>query len=161
MLRITVLCVGSIKENYLKDALKEYSKRLGKYSKFEVVEVEEYKMTKEVPSISEIGICIDKEGDKILQKIPKKSYVISMCIEGKMYSSEELCGLISGKMTEGKGNICFIIGGSWGLSNKIKEISDLRLSMSKMTFPHQLARVMLSEQIYRAFQIMTCGKYHK
>lgn len=161
MLKITVLCVGNLKEKYLKDACCEYLKRLSKYCSVEIVEVEEYKMTKNNPSDAEINVCKDKEGERIISKINKNSYVISMCIEGKMFSSEDFSKLISTKMVEGVGNVCFIIGGSWGLSDKVKKMCDLKMSMSKMTFPHQLARVMLCEQIYRIFQIINSGKYHK
>ena len=161
MLKITVLCVGNLKEKYLKDACCEYLKRLSKYCSVEIVEVEEYKMIKNNPSDAEINVCKDKEGERIISKINKNSYVISMCIEGKMFSSEDFCKLISTKMVEGVGNVCFIIGGSWGLSDKVKKMCDLKRSMSKMTFPHQLARVMLCEQIYRIFQIINSGKYHK
>lgn len=161
MLKITVLCVGNLKEKYLKDAVCEYLKRLDKYCNVEVVEVEEHKLTKNNLYPSDISICLDKEADKIISKIPKNSYIISLCIEGSMYSSEGFCKLISEKMIDGAGSMCFIIGGSWGLSNKIKNLSDVKLSMSKMTFPHQLTRVILCEQLYRVFQILNCGKYHK
>ena len=161
MLKVTILCVGKLKEKYFKEAVDEYIKRLNGYCNIKVIEVEEHKIFKDNPSVLEINICKDKEGEKIFSKIPKNSYIISMCIEGIVLSSEQLCELISAKMIDGVVNICFIIGGSWGLSDKIKLKSDLNLSISRMTFPHQLARIILCEQIYRIFQIMNSGKYHK
>jgi len=112
-------------------------------------------------SNGQIEAALTAEADEILSKIPKGSEIISLCIEGKLYSSEELCEIIEGNANVGSGSVTFIIGGSFGLSEKIKSKSKIRLSMSKMTFPHRLARVMLLEQIYRAYQIKTGSRYHK
>lgn len=160
MVRVTILCVGKLKEKYLRDACDEYSKRLGAFCKLNIVELGEEK-TPEKASHAQISHTIEAEGERILQKIPNGAKVITMCIEGKEMSSEALGNEISRMQVTGDSHIVFVIGGSWGLSDKVKSRSDLRLSMSKMTFPHQLARVMLLEQIYRAFQIISGGKYHK
>lgn len=160
MNNITVVCIGKLKEKYLVDACNEYIKRLNAFCKINIIELPLSKVSNN-PSQSEIQNAIENEGQKILSKIPNSSKIISMCIEGKQQSSEELGELISNYSLNGSSNITFIIGGSFGLSNKIKDKSDFKLSMSKMTFPHQLARVMLLEQIYRAFQIINNGKYHK
>ena len=124
------------------------------------MELPEYKLQND-PSESEITVCIRREGEEILAKIPRDALVIPMCIEGKQLSSEELSEELSSAGVRGISQVCFIIGGSYGLSDAVKAAGKLRLSMSKMTFPHQLARVMLFEQIYRAFSIASGGKYHK
>lgn len=160
MLSVNIICVGNLKEKYLKDAIAEYSTRLTPFCRFSVVELPEYKLPQN-PSESQIEKAIEEEGKKILEKISRNSFVIPMCIEGKNLSSEELSQKLSRVSVEGKSAVDFIIGGSFGLSNEVKARGDLKLSMSRMTFPHQLARVMLTEQIYRAFQISTGGKYHK
>lgn len=160
MIKIKIICIGSLKETYLKEAFYEYQKRLTSFCKFELIELNEYKL-KNNPCDSEIKICINSEGDKILSKIPANSHCISLCIEGNELSSEKFAKHIEDISINKTGEIIFIIGGSYGLSEKVKKQSDFLLSISKMTFPHQLARIMLSEQIYRAFQIMSGGKYHK
>ncbi len=160
MLTVNLICIGTVKEKYLRDAIGEYSTRLTPFCKFNIVELSEYKLSQN-PSQSEIDKCIEEEGKKILSKITKGSFVIPMCIEGKTLSSEALSQKIDTIAIEGKSAVDFIIGGSFGLSDEVKKKGDFRLSMSPMTFPHQLARVMLCEQIYRAFQISTGGKYHK
>ncbi len=160
MISVNIICIGSLKEKYFKDAVLEYSKRLSAFCKFKIVQLDEHKLPQN-PSESEILQGIDIEGEKIKSKISKNSYVISMCIEGQIISSEKLASQIQDVSLQGISNIDFIIGGSFGLSNEIKNLSNFRLSMSKMTFPHQLARVMLCEQVYRAFQISSGGKYHK
>ena len=144
----------------MRDAMAEYMKRLSPYCKISVLELPESKVSAS-PSSSEIENAIIDEGKKILAKIPSGSYVFSMCIEGKQLSSEQLADQILHVTVSGKSSIVFIIGGSFGLSDDVKKLSDFKLSMSKMTFPHQLARVLLTEQLYRAFSINNNGKYHK
>ncbi len=161
MIRVNIICIGKIKEKYFTDAIAEYSKRLSAFCKFSIIELGEEKIRSNSPNKSQINEVIEAEGKRILQKINSSDYVAAMCIEGKMMSSEELADVISNTAVTGKSTVSFIIGGSYGLSSNVKNRSDLRLSMSRMTFPHQMARVILSEQIYRAFEILTNGKYHK
>lgn len=161
MLSINIICIGKLKEKYLQMACDEYIKRLGAFCKIKVVELNEYKVPSN-PSQSHIDKCIVSEGEMILSKINNQSsYNIAMCIEGKMLSSEKLAEKFNEISLNGKSEINLIIGGSFGLSDDVKKKSDFKLSMSPMTFPHQLARVMLLEQVYRAFQINNNGKYHK
>ncbi len=160
MITINVLCIGKLKEKYLKDASNEYEKRLSSFCKLNIIELNEYKIS-ENPSESEIKTCIEKEGFSILSKIPKDSFVIPLCIEGKQYPSVSLAKEIEKLSILGTSSFTFIIGGSYGLYDEVKNKGKIKLSMSKMTFPHQLARIMLLEQIYRCFQINSNGKYHK
>lgn len=160
MLKVSVVCVGKLKEKYLKDAVAEYSKRLTSFCKFEIIEVDEEKTT-DVPNDSQIENILSCEGKRILSKIDKSSRVCAMCIEGKQQSSEKLAAFLKEEAVSGVSHIVFVIGGSWGLSDEVKKRADIRLSMSEMTFPHQLCRVMLCEQIYRAFSINAGSKYHK
>ncbi len=160
MQTIKIICVGNLKEKYLVSAVEEYKKRLKSFCDFEIVEIAEQRLS-ENPSLSQKEIALQKEAEKIAEKIPKGSAVIAMAIEGKHFSSEELAEKISSFAVNGKSKIVFLIGSSFGLCEKLKQQSDLKLSMSKMTFPHQLARVMLCEQIYRAFGIINHTKYHK
>lgn len=160
MTSITVIAVGKLKEKQFVPAMEEYLKRIGGYCRVNVVEIKEAHLPQN-PSQSEIASAIEQEGSRILDRLDTKSCIVSMCIEGKMLSSEQLSDFFKQVELERSGNITFIIGGSWGLSEEVKAKSQLRLSMSRMTFPHQLARVMLVEQIYRALQIMSGGKYHK
>ena len=160
MLSVSVLCIGKLKEKYLKDACIEYSKRLTAFCKLEIVELAEERIS-DNPSQSEINRVVEAEGKRLLQKAEKCDAIITMCIEGKQLSSPELADFIDKTTVSGVSSIAFVIGGSYGLSDEIKAKSKLKLSMSKMTFPHQLARVMVLEQIYRAFQISSGGKYHK
>ena len=160
MLSVTILCVGKLKEKYLTDACGEYLKRLSAFCKPTVTELPEYRLP-DNPSEAEIQKCIEKEGESILVKIPKDAYVLPMCIEGKMLTSPQLAEKLREIPLAGKSHVVFIIGGSCGLSDAVKARGDLRLSMSPMTFPHQLARVMLLEQIYRGFMINAGNKYHK
>ena len=159
-MNITVIALGKLKEKYLKDAISEYSKRIGAYGKLDIVELTPVRLS-DSPSQTEIDNALSKEAEEIKKKIPNGSYVFSLCVEGKQKSSEELAKTIQDVTLNGKSNIVFIIGSSFGLSPEIKKLSDSRLSFSPMTFPHQLMRVLLLEQIYRAFQINTNGKYHK
>lgn len=160
MLSVTILCVGKLKERYLTDACNEYCKRLTAFCKISVVELPEYRLP-DNPSEAEIQKCIIKEGESILAKIPKDAYAIPMCIEGKMLTSQQLADKLAEIPVMGKSHIFFVIGGSCGLSDAVKARGDFRLSMSPMTFPHQLARVMLLEQVYRGFMILAGNRYHK
>lgn len=159
MLNVNIICIGNLKEKFFTDALTEYKKRLGRYCKLEVVELPEEKIADNVTQ-SQIDKTLTKEGEKILSKIGKSDYVVAMCIEGKQLSSEELSKKLE-DISLTHSTVNFVIGGSWGLSPDVKKRADMRLSVSKMTFPHQLFRVMLSEQIYRAFSITANAKYHK
>ncbi|MBQ5445874.1 MAG: 23S rRNA (pseudouridine(1915)-N(3))-methyltransferase RlmH [Lachnospiraceae bacterium] len=159
-MNITIICVGKIKEKYLTDAIKEYSKRLSKYCKLNIIEVADEK-TDENASDNLNEIVKDKEGERILKNIKDNSYIITLEIGGKMLSSEELAGKIDEITMFENSNITFIIGGSLGLSKNISNISNYKLSFSKMTFPHQLMRVILLEQIYRSFRILKNEPYHK
>lgn len=160
MLNITIIAVGKLKEQYLRDASAEYQKRLSTLCKLNIVEINPEKLS-DNPSAKEIENALNNEAKKIIEKIPKGAKVYSMCIEGKQRTSEELSREIDNLALEGVSNIVFIIGGSFGLSDEVKRLSAFRLSMSKMTFPHQIARIMLLEQIYRATQISIGTKYHK
>lgn len=159
MLNVNLICVGSLKEKFFSDAVNEYKKRLSRYCKFNIIELPEEKISDQETQ-SAIEKTLFKEGERILQKISKSDYVIAMCIEGKQLSSEELSNKLS-DISMTSGTLDFVIGGSWGLSDDVKRRADFKLSVSKMTFPHQLFRVMLCEQIYRAFSITANAKYHK
>lgn len=159
MQNVNLICVGSLKEKYLIDAVAEYKKRLYRYCKFQIIELSEEKITdNDTPSA--IEKTLSKEGERILAKIGKSDYVIAMCIEGKQLSSVALSEKLS-DISMCSGTVDFIIGGSWGLSDDVKRRADFKLSVSPMTFPHQLFRVMLCEQIYRAYTISANAKYHK
>ena len=160
MLSIRLICVGKLREQFYVDAFAEYSKRLSAYCKFECVELNETKLGSS-PSDKEIAAALDKEAVDIERALGKDAYVIAMCVEGKQLKSEDFAQKINSLAVSGRGRICFVIGGSFGISQRIKQRADMRLSMSKMTFPHHLARVMLAEQIYRAFKIIKGSKYHK
>lgn len=158
-MKITILCVGKIKEKFYVDAIAEYSKRLSRYCDLTITEVMDEK-TKEQASDNEIEIVKVKEGEK-LEKHIKDGYVICLAIEGKQMDSVELSDKIKQLGVSGQSHIYFIIGGSLGLSKKILDRADYKLSFSKMTFPHQLMRVILLEQIYRSYRIMNNEPYHK
>ena len=160
MVSVTLIAVGKIKEKYLREALNEYAKRLSAYCKFEVVEVKDEK-TPDSPSTREKQLVLEREGERISAKIPQGAAVISLCVEGKQMTSERFAELISGYSIRGISKIAFIIGGSFGLDEKIKALSDVRLSFSEMTFPHMLMRVILAEQLYRGFTITEGKTYHK
>ena len=159
MISVHIICVGRLKENYLKDGCAEYIKRLSSFAKVNVVEVSEERCS-DHPSESEIKNVIEKEGNRIISKIPKGSCVIPLCIEGKEYSSPDFSAEIE-KMSMHYSSLSFVIGGSFGLSEEVKALGKLKLSFGKMTLPHQLARMVLLEQIYRAFSISNHSKYHK
>ena len=159
-MNIQIISLGRLKEKYLSEAMKEYEKRISAFAKFSVTELEPERIS-ENPSQAEIDAALETEAGKIMGKIPQNSLVIAMCIEGKQFSSEDFAKKISNAALNGQSSIVFIIGSSHGLSQKVKNMAQIKLSMSEMTFPHQLARVMLSEQIYRAFMIINNRKYHK
>ncbi len=160
MLGVTIIAVGKIKEKFFTDAIDEYAKRLSAYCRFEVVEVKDEK-TPDNPTENEKNAVLDREAERILQKIPKGAKVISLCVEGKQMTSEKFADLLTRSTVEGTSKLVFVIGGSMGLADKVKRISDLRLSFSEMTFPHMLMRVILAEQIYRGFTIISGKTYHK
>lgn len=159
MQRITVLCVGKLKEKFYADAAAEYCKRLSRYCKIEVTELPETRLPEE-PSPAEIKKALAAEATAIRQKL-EGGAVVAMCIEGQTCSSEALSKKLAAFALEGKSKVTFLIGGSFGLDETLKKQADWRLSMSPMTFPHHLARVMLLEQIYRACQIAEGTRYHK
>ena len=159
-MKITLITVGKIKEKYLEDAIAEYSKRLSRYCKLEIVQVADEKTPDRAGEVMEEQIK-DKEGEKILSHIKDGAYVIALAIDGRMVSSEELAELIDGLGVRGESHIQFVIGGSLGLSKKVLGRADYKLSFSKMTFPHQLMRVILLEQIYRSYRIINGEPYHK
>ncbi|MCR4863157.1 MAG: 23S rRNA (pseudouridine(1915)-N(3))-methyltransferase RlmH [Ruminococcus sp.] len=158
MMTIKLIVIGKLKEDYLRNACAEYIKRLGRYCTFELHELDECRLSDQ-PSDKEIAAALRKEAEQI--KRYASGLIVPMCIEGRQLSSPELAERISEAGVSGQSTVTFIIGSSFGLDPEIKAMGGLKLSMSKMTFPHQLARVMLLEQIYRAFQINTGGKYHK
>ncbi len=160
MLNVTLLCVGKLKEDYWRAACAEYEKRLGAFCRFRLIEVAEERLP-DNPSTAQIAATIEAEGRRLLEKLPKEAAVIPLCIEGKELDSPALAGYIDRLAVGGTSHVALVIGGSWGLSDEVKNRASLRLSMSPMTFPHQLARVMVLEQIYRAFHISSGGKYHK
>lgn len=159
MLTINIICVGKLKEAYLRDAVDEYSKRMKPLCKLNIIELSEERVG-DNPSPSEIRQTVTAESERIMAKLGKGDYVIALCVEGKNISSEELSVRI-GDISMTHSTVDLIIGGSWGLSDALKARADFKLSMGKMTFPHQLCRVMLLEQLYRAFQILKGTKYHK
>lgn len=159
MIKINIIAVGKLKEKYLRDAVAEYEKRLSAYAKINIIEVGEYKCS-DNPSPAEIAQVLTKEGEQIIAKIPKGSFVIPMCIEGTQKTSEEFSKEIE-NISLTNSEITFVIGGSFGLSDEVKRLGRLKLSFSKMTFPHQLMRVILLEQVYRALSISNNSKYHK
>lgn len=159
MQTVRILCVGKLKESYWQAACAEYAKRLSKFCRFSIEEIPEYRLPEE-PSQAEIKKALQMEGEKLLS-LAQNDAVIAMAIEGRTMGSPGLSSYIENLAVGGKGAVSFVIGSSFGLSEQVKTQAVLRLSMSPMTFPHQLARVMLCEQIYRAFQISGNGKYHK
>lgn len=159
-MNIILLCVGKLKENYLKDACKEYEKRLSAFCRFTVDEIEAERLS-DSPSEAEIVSALNKEGQKLLKKVPSGAYIYTLCIEGQQKNSEDFASTLEKTALNGFGTVVFMIGSSYGLSDEVKKASDFKLSMSQMTFPHQLARVMLMEQIYRGYTIINNKRYHK
>ncbi len=159
MQSVNVICVGKLKEKFYADACAEYQKRLGRFCRLSVVELPEQRLP-ENPAAAEIAAALEREADAIEEKLPR-GVVIALCVEGRALSSEQLSDALARCAAQGASQLTFLIGGSFGLAERVKARSDLRLSMSPMTFPHHLARVMLLEQIYRAYQIQSGTKYHK
>lgn len=159
-MKITICCVGKIKEKFYSQAIEEYSKRLSKYCKLEIKEAADEK-TPDSASDTVNRMIKEKEGDRLLSFIKDDSYVIALAIDGKMLDSVELSEKIDNLMLSGKSDIVFVIGGSLGLDKRVLDRADYKLCFSKMTFPHQLMRVILLEQIYRSFRIMKNEPYHK
>lgn len=159
MTTLTIITVGTLKERYLTEAVAEYKKRLSQYAKVEEINIKEEKINNE-DDHAEIERALDSEAQKIIAAIPKDSMKIALCVEGKSYDSPALAKLI-GKMVDEKGKITLIIGSSHGLSEKVKRECQTRLSVSVLTFPHQLMRVILMEALYRSFTILAGKKYHK
>ena len=159
MLNFRIICVGSLEEKYLRDAVAEYQKRLGGFCSPSIVELKEHKLP-ENPSPADIGNALDEEAERILKNCLPKSYKIALCVEGKQFSSEKLAVKLS-EIEQSHGALTLIIGSSHGLSDKVKNASDFKLSVSELTFPHQLMRIMLLEIFYRCFNINKGTKYHK
>lgn len=157
---VTFIFVGRMREKHYEAAFAEYIKRLGAYCRCEVREIAEQRLG-ERPSESEISAALAKEARELERAIPKGAHVCALCVEGDMCSSEELAERLRKLDERGAGRICFLVGGSFGLDAELKRRADWRLSMSRMTFPHHLARVMLAEQVYRAFTINAGARYHK
>ena len=158
MMQVRLVTVGKLKEKYLRDACGEYAKRIGRFARLQILELEEARLP-ENPGEKEIAKALETEAVAIERACA--GYVIARCSEGKQQSSQAFAGLLSRLGVQGQGTVTLVIGSSFGLAERIKRRADLRLSMSEMTFPHQLARVMLLEQLYRGFQIQAGGKYHK
>ena len=160
MFSVTLICVGRLKEKFYLDASAEYAKRLKAYCRFELVELPEQRLP-ENPSPAQISDGLHKEGEQILGRVPKGAWLCVLTPEGKQLSSEQLADALAGIKAGGRSSACFVIGSSFGLDPVVKARADLLLSMSKMTFPHHLARVMVLEQLYRAESIQAGSKYHK
>ncbi len=159
MIRVKIIALGRLKEKYLSAAVEEYSKRLSRYCSLEIAELSP-KALPDNPSEAQIAAALEAEADMIIKAIPQGSRVVALCIEGKQSSSEEL-SLSLEKAAMSGGSVTYIIGSSFGLANRVNAVADEKMSMSRMTFPHQLARVMLLEQIYRGFKINEGSAYHK
>ena len=159
MTHLTIISVGTLKEDYLKDAVSEYKKRLSQYARVEEINIKEETIKNE-DSPADVARALDAEADKIIAAMPKDSYKIALCVEGRQYDSPSLARIIS-DATDMSGKISLVIGSSHGLSERVKSECKLRLSISKMTFPHQLMRVILFEALYRSFTIIAGKKYHK
>ena len=160
MMNVTVICLGKLKESYLREAIAEYSKRISAYGKLNIVELSPVKLP-ESPSATQIDSALEKEAEEIIKKIPSGAFVIALCVEGKIKSSEELASKFNELSLSGKSNVTFIIGSSYGLHEDIKKRANYKLSFSKLTFPHGLFRGILLEQIYRSFKILNNETYHK
>lgn len=160
MLSVTILSVGKMREKHYIAAFAEYEKRLGAFCRFELQEIPEQRLP-DHPSQKEIDAALEREAGEILRRIPKSAAVVALCVEGKQLSSPEFAAFFQRQQNTGVSHLCFLVGGSFGLHPTVKQTAQLRLSMSEMTFPHHLARVMLAEQIYRAFTILNGSQYHK
>lgn len=160
MQNVTVLCVGKLKEKFYLDACAEYQKRLTRCCRLSLVELREERLP-ENPSAAQIEAALEREATAIEGSLPRGGMVVALCVEGTALSSEQLAETLARCAVNGTPQVSFLIGGSFGLAERIKRAADVRLSMSPMTFPHHLARVMLLEQLYRAYQIQNGSKYHK
>ena len=160
MFDITLIVMGKLKEKFYLSAAAEYEKRLKGYCNFKLIELPEHRLP-ENPSPAEIQAGLDKEAEMIFAKIPKNSWLCIFTPEGKILSSEEFADKLKDVKNSGKSSACFLIGSSFGISQRVKDKADFKLSMGRMTFPHHLARIMLLEQIYRAYQILSGSRYHK
>ena len=159
MFALKLITVGTLKESYWRDAVAEYEKRLGAFCRTEILQLKEEKLG-ERPTDGEIRVALEREGTRILEAIPPRSYRIALCVEGKQLSSEELADQLD-RIAESHGELCLIVGSSHGLSDKVKSECHMRLSVSKLTFPHQMMRVLLLETVYRSFNILKGTRYHK
>lgn len=157
---VNVIFVGSLKESFFIEAVAEYEKRLGAYCKVNNICIKDEKLS-DKPSNGEIAAALAKEGERILAALPARSYKIAMCVEGKQMNSEAFAELMESVAVGGRSEISFIIGGSFGLDERVKAACDKRMSISMMTFPHRMMRVLLLEQVYRAYNILGGGRYHK
>ena len=160
MQKVSVICVGKMKEKFYIDAAAEYVKRMSRFCKLEILELQEERLPED-PSPAQVEAALAKEAAAIRAKIPSGAYIIAMCVEGKTRSSEELARLMAESAGSGASHLVFLVGGSFGLHPSVKDMAAVKLSMSPMTFPHHLARVMLLEQLYRGYQINAGSKYHK
>lgn len=160
MIHVDLIVLGKLKESYLRDACAEYAKRLQAFCKLRTIELTPYRLPDD-PSDAQISDALEREAADIEKNIPANAAVYALCIEGKTVPSEQFSAMLDQSAVDGSGTVVFVIGSSFGLAERIKRRANVRLSMSPMTFPHQLARVMLLEQLYRAFQIRAGGKYHK
>ena len=160
MQRVSIICVGKMKEKFYIDAAAEYVKRLSRFCKLEIIELPEDRLPDD-PSQAQIDAALAREAEAIKSKLPASCYIIAMCVEGKTRSSEELARLMEDSVHQGGSHLVFLIGGSFGLHPSAKALAGVRLSMSPMTFPHHLLRVMLLEQLYRAMKIRSGERYHK
>lgn len=158
MLKITIISVGGMKESYFAEAIAEYEKRASAYAELKNINLKEAPLDR--VREGDIAAALDAEGEQILKNLPPRAYKIALCVEGKQLSSEELGALI-GEVKRTAGELCFVIGSSHGLAEKVKAACDRRLSFSKLTFPHRLMRVILAEALYRVLSIDAGGKYHK
>ena len=160
MIQVKLICVGKMREKYYTEAFAEYAKRLQAYCRLELLEIAEQRLP-DRPSDREIAAALEREGQEILKAVPADAYTVALCVEGRQMPSEGMAALIAERESSGRPKLCFVIGGSFGLAPSVKARADRRLSMSQMTFPHHLARVMLIEQIYRGFKINEGSQYHK
>lgn len=159
-MQIRIIAVGKLKEAYFSDAAAEYSKRIGRFTKVETVQIPDRRIPDRA-SVAQERQVLEQEGEDILAKIAPQDYVVALCVEGKKLDSPAFAEKLSALALSGKSTVTFVIGGSLGLSDAVKQRADLRLSFSDMTFPHQLMRVILLEQVYRAFKILANETYHK
>lgn len=160
MLQIKLICVGRLRERFYIDAFQEYAKRLSGYCRLETAELQEARLP-DAPSPAQIAAALDREAEDIFRALPKDAFTVALCVEGREISSEELSALLLERENSGRSRLCFVIGGSFGLAQRVKDAAQLRLSLSRMTFPHHLARVILAEQLYRGFKIKEGSRYHK